>query len=41
MATAGLGLYLLARLGRRLGEAQMRQLHQLYEAATGVPVSLE
>jgi hypothetical protein len=41
MAAAGLGLYLLAQLGRRLGEAQTLQLHQLYEAAAGKAVALE
>lgn len=41
MAAAGLGLYLLARFGRQLGETQTLQLHHLYEAAAGQPVGLE
>ncbi len=41
MASIGLGLYLLARLGRKLGEAQTLQLHRLYEAAAGGTVDLE
>lgn len=41
MAAAGIGLYLLARLGRQLGEAQTLQLHHLYEAAAGRAVGLE
>lgn len=41
MALLALVLYMLARIGRRMGEVQTRQLHEIYQDAVGRPVEME
>ncbi|MCU0752191.1 MAG: hypothetical protein MUF86_14075 [Akkermansiaceae bacterium] len=40
MLAAVAGMYLLGRIGRKLGERQTMELHRLYEAAAGCGVDL-
>lgn len=41
MAVLALTLYALARFGRRMGEVQTRQLHEIYQECAGKPVEVE